>query len=301
MDERILIKYLQDIVNLETQKRIAGNTYNRLLVAEKDNAYARNVNSDNNRDECSSSIIKEIKWLPLLGKIYLGFIGAAIIAMILKWIILIFFQGFGLSEKEVEIFCVVSLSIASIIFLIRKEVLAASGRIEKEKSSQVQYAERIKKGKIILTQIQKDKPVLKNTYFQCEETLKKMYALNIVHSQYQYLEACGMFLQYLRTGRTHCLEQRGGDTGAYNLFESDLKFNVIKGKLDQVLRNQEILYGALNEINSNVEMLCNSFGRIEQYAQQTANNTKISAWCNTVTAVNTYAIRNMQEEYLCYK
>lgn len=161
MDERILIKYLQDIVNLETQKRIAGNTYNRFLVAEKDNAYVRNVNSGNNRDEGGSSIIKEMKWLPLLGKIYLGFIGSAIVGFILSWIITIFLGGFGFSLKEVETFCLVSCGIANVIFWIRKEVLAASGRIEREKASRVQYAERVKKGKIILAQIQKDKPVLK--------------------------------------------------------------------------------------------------------------------------------------------
>ena len=152
-----------------------------------------------------------------------------------------------------------------------------------------------------MTEIQNDKVNISKIYAQCQQSLEKLYSLNIIHPNYQYLEACGMFLQYFSTGRTHSLEQSGGDVGAYNLFENDLKFHTIKNQLNQVLENQQVLCGVVHEINTNVASLCSSVGRIEQYAQQTAKNTKISAWCNSVTAMNTYALRRMQEEYIYYR
>lgn len=187
------------------------------------------------------------------------------------------------------------------IWIIRREILRAQGSVEGEKESRRQYIEQTKKGRDVLAQIEKDKPRLRKTYDKCEQCLQKLYALNIVHPDYQYLEACGMFLQYLKTGRAHSLEQRGGDAGAYNLYENDLKFNVIKNQLDQVLRNQQILYGVLNEINSSIESLCGSVGKIEQYARQTAQNTRISAWCDAATVANTYALKRMQEDYILYR
>lgn len=99
----MLVQYLQDIVDLETQKRIAGNTYNRILVMEKDYAYVKNVSSE--EEIRTSGVIKKIKWLRLLGKLYLGFLVEAIAALLLKWTI-IFTIGLSLeiSSKAIEIF-----------------------------------------------------------------------------------------------------------------------------------------------------------------------------------------------------
>ncbi len=301
METNKLIIYLQDIVDLETQKRIAGNTYNRLLIAEKDNAYVHNTSIQDKRS--SPSILKNIKWLPLIGKIYIGFLVEALAALLFKWTIVFAFMciGIDIESKLAENFFMIVCGLAGTGWIIRREVLNAQRSIQQEKDAQIRYKCDVEKGKLILEQIQKDKPNLKKVYSQCKKSLEKLYALNIVHSDYQYLEACGMFLQYLNTGRTHCLEQRGGDIGAYNLYENDLKYNVIKKQLDQVLRNQQLLYGVLIEINNNVENLCSSVEKIEKYSQQTAQNTKISAWCNAVTAANTYALRRMQEEYIFYR
>lgn len=300
METKILIQYLQDIVDLETQKRIAGNTYNRLQVMEKDYAYVKKVTLEEKSG--TSNVVKKIKWLSLLGKLYLGFIIEALFALLLKWtIIFMFGLPLDISPKDAEIFSMIVCAMVGSIWIIRKEILRAQESAEQEREFQVRSIEQTKKGKVVLAQIQKDKPKLRQVYDECEQNLKELYDLNIVHPDYRYLEACGMFLQYLETGRTHYLQQRGGDAGAYNLYENDLKFNVIKKQLDQVLQNQQILYGVLTEINSSIENLCNSVGRIEQYAWQTAQNTRVSAWCNAATAANTSALKHMQEDYILYK
>lgn len=304
-EERVLIKYLQDIVDLETRRRIAGNTYNRLLIAEKNNAYVRNVSD--NEWQSSPGVAKQIKWGSLIGGLlwwgYLFLLVAALGALLIKWTMVIFTGGF-IPEDVAEIIAGLMAFFSLImwgVWYIKKEVGRAQQRVETERESLIKYKNDVITGRRILAQVQKEKPVLKNVYNQSGETLKRLYALNIIYPKYQNLEACGMFLQYLEAGRTHSLEQRGGDAGAYNLYENDLKFGVIKSQLNQVLKNQQVLYGVLTEINSNVESLCSSVERIEKYSQETSQNTKISAWCNAATAANTYAMRRMQDEYFLYR
>lgn len=62
-----------------------------------------------------------------------------------------------------------------------------------------------------------------------------------------------------------------------------------------MLNNQRMLYEKMCEINNCMENLCESVYRIEQYANQIAKNTKISAWCNQVNAINIYAMRRIAE------
>lgn len=187
---------------------------------------------------------------------------------------------------------------------MRDELKKAHNAVEEKKFEKQKYVDKAKQDQLILVQIQREKPMLNTAYNQCITSLKKLYSMNIIHPDYQDFVACGMFLQYLSTGRTHSLEQCGGDPGAYNLYEQDVKFNVIKKQLDQIQKNQQVIYGALVQINQNVQDLCSSVERIENYARQTADyasqsthNTKISAWCDQVNAINIYAMRRMAEGY----
>lgn len=301
MEEDKLIKYLKDVVDLETQKRIAENTLEKFQQFERDNEYVRHV--DIGTISTSQNIMKKIKWLPFVGKLYLGTFIAIPITLLIKGILMFIcmFININFSDKNVEAFSmIVGLSVVW-IWIIKKEISKAHQSAVNEQNSKLQYIEKVKTGRSTLAQIQNDRPNLLRVQQECGTTLRRLYELNIVHPEYQYLEACGMFLQYLSTGRTHSLQQIGGDAGAYNLYENDLKYNGIKRQLNEVLKNQQILYGVMTEINNNVENLYNSVKVMERYAQQTAYNTKISAWCNTATAINTYAMRRMQEEYIFYR
>lgn len=291
------IQYLQDIVDLETQKNIAYNTYQKLTAMEKQKEYANKV--DVNRPIETGSVREKISWSDIwkrgCGIYFILFIPVALLMRLLLSII----KNGGVA---VLVFYVVLIGV--FVYIVRGELSKAHNAVEEEKFEKQKYVDKAKQDQLILVQIQKEKPMLNTVYNQCITSLRKLYSMNIIHPDYQDFVACGMFLQYLSTGRTHSLEQCGGDPGAYNLYEQDVKFNVIKKQLDQIQKNQQVIYGALVQINQNVQDLCSSVERIENYARQsadyarqTAHNTKISAWCDQVNAINIYAMRRMAEGY----
>lgn len=296
MTETALIKYLQDIVNLETQKRTAGSTYNRLRVWEKDHGYLLNAAV---KEPEPASIIQRIQWPALIKKLVIGYFIGWGIAVLFYWIIIIAL-GIGSGAKFIEIFCFITCVLAIEALAIKSEADVANDLIKAEVIEQQNYNHRIVEANKIFSHLENDKAELKKVYHECDVNLTKMYNMNIVHKQYQDLEPCGMFLQYLNTGRTHSLEQVGGDQGAYNLYDADLKFHIIKSQLDQVLENQQVLYGVLMSIKNNVEELCSSVEKIEQYAKNIDRNTRISAWCNAATAINVSIMERMQEQYVMY-
>lgn len=65
-----------------------------------------------------------------------------------------------------------------------------------------------------------------------EKTLKQYYALDIIYPKYRNLVAISTFIEYLESGRCKSLY---GYTGCYNLYEQELKQNIIIGKLEQIL------------------------------------------------------------------
>lgn len=65
-----------------------------------------------------------------------------------------------------------------------------------------------------------------------EKTLKKYYDKDILYSKYRNLVAITTFIDYLESGRCKSLY---GYTGCYNVYEQELRQNLIIGKLDQAL------------------------------------------------------------------
>lgn len=95
---------------------------------------------------------------------------------------------------------------------------------------------------------------------ELEETVKvrnKLYAYNIIYEKYRNLVALSTIYEYIDSGRCETLE---GPTGAYNLFESELRFNLIisdltliNNSLEQIKENQFLLYKELNDVNKNLK------------------------------------------------
>ena len=90
--------------------------------------------------------------------------------------------------------------------------------------------------------------------------------------------------EYLESGRCFSLI---GPSGAYNLYESELRQNIIIGKLDDVLDRldrlsdgQQMLAAAIRQSNAKIDQLSSSLERIE-------NDTALSAYYSGITAANT--------------
>lgn len=73
---------------------------------------------------------------------------------------------------------------------------------------------------------------------QAESLLKQMYNKNVIHPKYRSLLVVEQLYEYLDTGRCTELE---GPYGAYNLYESELRQNLIIDRLDSVIRNLQTL------------------------------------------------------------
>lgn len=268
---------------------IAENTYNRLLASEKENNRKKSYVASKER--------LNIRWGKIIG---IGFLWYLIIMIVAQ---LFWYEQLNSSQTQgtyAALLCFLTLGGwgAIIIFSI---VTAKQKQIDSYEKNKQWTENTVRQSKNELSRIQQAKPQLVSIINQCNDSLNKLYSLNIVHKKYCYFEACAMFLEYLSTNRTHSLEATPGDPGAYNMFEDELYKKVIVNKLDQVLSSQKLLYHELCNINENVNSLCDSMRRTELYSQSMAKSAQISAWCNTATAINTYAMRRMQEEYIRYR
>ena len=100
----------------------------------------------------------------------------------------------------------------------------------------------------------------------------KLYAYNVLHPKYRNQVAVATFLEYLETGRCTGLM---GANGAYNLYESECRSNLIISQLntiitqlEQIKQNQYLMYRELTQINANLRSLNNSMDHvIEQLGQ----------------------------------
>ena len=168
-----------------------------------------------------------------------------------------------------------------------------------EKQAEAEYEEAKKALKQADEQIEK---TLGAPLAQTRELLEKFYALNVIFPKYRNMVAICTIYEYFAAGR--CTTLVGAD-GAYNLYESELRQNLIIGKLDKIIsqleeikQNQYILYTELKKTNSitssiyqDTENILNSVEKIGDTVQNIAHSSYITSYCAQVTAQNTQALK----------
>ena len=97
---------------------------------------------------------------------------------------------------------------------------------------------------------------------QLKIALQEHYNANIIYPKYRYFVAIASICEYLSSGRCDTLE---GANGAYNIYESELRQNLIVNQLssisgneDQIKTNQYLLYQALIGAEDTVNQLAAS-------------------------------------------
>ncbi|MBR4459370.1 MAG: hypothetical protein IKS31_10480 [Clostridia bacterium] len=125
--------------------------------------------------------------------------------------------------------------------------------------------------------------------FRRDETVRaatEFYARDIIYPKYRTLPALTSIYEYLASGR--CSELTGPD-GAYNMFEAELRQDIIIAQLGNVMdhleniRNQQyVLYQEVSQINDRIRRVS---GQLDEIGAMTALNTYYSA----VAAANTEA------------
>lgn len=145
-----------------------------------------------------------------------------------------------------------------------------------------------------------------------------LYAYNVVFPKYRNIVALSTFCEYLVTGRCDSLE---GANGAYNLYESECRadmiisqLSVVIDSLEQVKQNQYMIYSELQNIRSDLADLNSTMnaalksirsidtttakmsGQMEKIAENTsviAHNTAVTAYYSKVNAELTNALGYM--------
>ena len=148
----------------------------------------------------------------------------------------------------------------------------------------------------------KNERLLQNTLGKLYQTREKLYNTNVIFPKYRTLPCISTMLEYLQAGRVSELE---GANGAYNLYEAELRMNMVIANLDQIneqlntiKQNQFNLYQAVCDVNS-------TLSKIDQQMQiQVAQQQKMlkgqetqlalavtTARCAAATAASTEALK----------
>lgn len=121
-----------------------------------------------------------------------------------------------------------------------------------------------------------------------ERVLNQYYSLNIIHPKYRSLVPVSSFCEYFETGRC---SQLTGHEGAYNIYEQEIRMNLIAtkldvviSKLDEIRENQYTLYQAirqcnhtLSRIDSENNQMIRSLNTIQENSALTEYNTRSGA------------------------
>lgn len=149
---------------------------------------------------------------------------------------------------------------------------------------------------------------ISNSLQATKNDLQTLYDKNIIFEKYRNFVAMCSIYEYFSSGRVDTLE---GPNGAYNLYESELRQNLIVNSLDKISSNLEIvksnqfiLYNELinnsKELNTKLSDISNSLNKtlhsvknIEGLSRITAESSYISAYCSQVTAENSALMSTM--------
>lgn len=118
-----------------------------------------------------------------------------------------------------------------------------------------------------------------------ENALETLYNENVVFPKYRNFVAITAINEYLLSGRCYSLE---GPDGAYNLYEMELRQNIVIGQLsniisnlEQIRSNQYSLYEQLTRSNAMVESIIQELRDIRSDTQLTAYFAEITALAET--------------------
>lgn len=331
MDIKTLKKYLEDLLSLESEKYRLEEIKKTLLKDKTDKEIKLNspnaekdrlaIEKEQKKEAFKNEIItknNEAKSINLGAEAGLLYFVAFIVSFILMSIIKAIL---GIEDGSTMVYILILLSIvAPIIFVIkiqkpdkeRKKLLEQEVKnLEKNYYDKVQelYVDykkleeksetdfKLYKEQLILSCKNDEESIKKidEIYLETTNKLEELYSANIIFDKYRNLAAITMFFEYFSSSRVFELE---GKDGAYNLFESELRQNLIinnlnkiNDNLEQIKDNQYCMYNELKNINSSLEIINKNL--IEGLTDITMLEMANLA-INTEIAKNLKTIKNIQ-------
>ena len=115
-----------------------------------------------------------------------------------------------------------------------------------------------------------------------KESVEKMYEANIIFPKYRNLVAITAINEYLLSGRCDKLE---GPDGAYNLYEMELRQNIIVSQLSNIIENLEQIKNNQFSLYQEIQKTNCIIGEILTEARQTNQSSKLTAYFAEVIAL----------------
>lgn len=189
-------------------------------------------------------------------------------------------------------------------FFVEVPILQEDGYFHKVRASQYHYSKMIEGNentrairRRITAQndqvIGKLTPIVQKSRQELQQTqdlLQQYYNLGVVYPKYRGLVPICTIYEYIESGR--CVSLTGPD-GAYNLYERELRMNLIIDKLDTVIdkldsirKSQYMLYEAIQTSNEQLARLSNAVDNLQSTADSIERNTELSSYYNGITATN---------------
>lgn len=139
---------------------------------------------------------------------------------------------------------------------------------------------------------EKSKQYIWDAGVQLKSALEQLYSADVIYPKYRNLVAVTMIYEYLASGRCSELE---GPNGAYNLYEMELRQNIIIGQLSSILErleqirgNQFTLYNELEKSNQESARLLSDISNNVEFNRYASEET---AKANAAIAKNTEATK----------
>lgn len=183
-----------------------------------------------------------------------------------------------------------------ILFLILGIIIAKNTKDEnttiRSENQEIEKRNKIKREtqQSRLGLLNKNKAIIRQKIRETESIRHTFYSKNIIYSKYWNIVAICSFYEYFKSGRCDSLT---GHEGAYNIYENEIRLNIINDKLDSIIykldniqNNQFSLYNAIKESNYKINQICNNTNRIVEQLDNIETNTYITSYTSSITAIN---------------
>ncbi len=156
---------------------------------------------------------------------------------------------------------------------------------------------RVKKEIVVRNRLEEQRQALEKKYIDSYDALQKIYAVNIVSPRYRGIIPISSIYQYLCDEKTFSLgfDRETGDQGAYNIFDYEVRLDLIINKLDDVINKLDSIIDNQRELAT---LMRDANKRIDRLSSSVKNATrKIEASINNQTAIQAYnAERQIAEQ-----
>ncbi len=133
---------------------------------------------------------------------------------------------------------------------------------------------------------------------ETQAVLDKLYSVNVIYPKYRNLPALTCIYEYLVTGRC---DELAGPHGAYNLYEDEVRqnmvisqLNAIMENLEQIKGNQYLLYEQLTKIRRESEEITHELRMIHGYAAALTEISLFNTYYAGISAANSAALAYYQ-------